>query len=79
MRPQMTPSSSKALEDRRFRWVNSFGRLRPGDSAQQAKAGLQPRFHQMLEWEVQQKESAKTAPLPKQKFLKRWVDVLPAA
>src|SRR6185312_8941782 len=28
--------------DRRQRWVNAYGRLKPGESLDQAKAGLQP-------------------------------------
>ncbi len=67
------------LEDRRFRWVNAYGRLKPGITAQQATAGLQPLFRQMLEMEVQQKEFAKAAPIVKQNFLKMWIDLLPAA
>src|SRR5712692_9702613 len=44
------------LKERRNRWVNAFGRLKPGVSQQQAKAALQPFMHSMLESEVQQKE-----------------------
>jgi hypothetical protein len=43
------------LENRRGRWVNVFGRLKPGVSLTQAKASLQPLFHSILEMEVQQK------------------------
>src|SRR5258708_801513 len=70
---------STRLESRRFRWVNAFGRLKPGVTMQQAKAGLQPLFHQYLEMEVQQKEFAKSAPLTRQKFLKMWIELLPAS
>src|SRR5439155_8679037 len=79
MRPQIAPTSFFTLENRRSRWVNAFGRLKPGTSMQQARAGLQPLFHQMLEMEVQQKEFAKAAPLTKQNFLKMWIDLLPAS
>src|SRR3989441_1188414 len=37
------------LKERRNRWVNAFGRLKPGVSQQQAKAALQPFMHSMLE------------------------------
>src|SRR5437016_812452 len=37
------------LKERRNRWVNAFGRLKPGVSEQQAKAALQPFMHSMLE------------------------------
>src|SRR5256886_17623714 len=39
------------LKERRNRWVNAFGRLKPGVSQQQAKAALQPFMHSMLEME----------------------------
>ncbi len=64
---------------RRGRWVNAYGRLKPGVSLDQAKAGLQPLFHQMLEMEVQQAAFAKADPLRKEAFLKMWLDLLPAS
>ena len=38
--------------ERRQRWVNVYGRLKPGVSLEQAQAGLQPLFHQIIEGEV---------------------------
>ncbi|HEX4750247.1 MAG TPA: ABC transporter permease [Bryobacteraceae bacterium] len=67
------------LNERRFRWVLAFGRLKPGVSLKQAKASLQPFFHQILETEVKQKEFAKASPYMKQQFLRMWLDLLPAA
>src|SRR5580704_3968724 len=67
------------FKSRRGRWVNVFGRLKAGEKEQQAKAALQPFFHQMLEMEVQQKEFATTAPETRQRFLTMWIDLLPAA
>ncbi len=40
------------MYDRRQRWVNVYGRLKPGVSIEQAQAGLQPLFHQIIEGEV---------------------------
>jgi predicted permease len=71
--------SGNNLTNRRARWVNAYGRLKPGISMQQAKSGLQPLFHQMLEMEVQQQEFAKASPYRKDQFLKMWLDVLPAS
>jgi predicted permease len=79
MEKQVQSNDFARLNDRRTRWVQAFGRLKPGVSLQQAKAGLQPQFHQMLEMEVREKAFAKAAPLTKQNFLKMWLDVLPAA
>ncbi len=70
---------TEALNNRRFRWVLTFGRLKPGVNLKQAKASLQPQFHQILNMEVKQKEFAKTSPYLKQQFLKMWMDVLPGS
>jgi predicted permease len=67
------------LKNRRNRWVNAYGRLKPGVTMEQAKAGLQPLMHQMLEMEVQDKEFAHASPETKQAFLRMWLDMLPAA
>ena len=66
------------LNDRRYRWVTAFGRLKPGISVAGAKASIQPFFHQILNMEVQQKEFAKASPEMKKGFLKMSMDVLPA-
>ncbi len=67
------------LNDRRSRWIRAYGRLKTGEPLEQAKAGLQPLFHQMLAMEVQQKAFAKAAPRTKSDFLAMTLDVLPAA
>jgi predicted permease len=53
--------------------------LKPGVTLPQAKAALQPYFHQMLEMEVQQKEFSRSAPEVREQFLRMWVDLLPAS
>jgi predicted permease len=67
------------LKGRRGRWVNVYGRMKPGVTLQQAKASLQPLMHQMLDMEVQDKAFSKAAPETKQAFLKMWLDLLPAS
>src|SRR5712671_5340613 len=64
------------LKERRNRWVNAFGRLKPGVSQQQAKAALQPFMHSMLEMEVQQAAFAHASKFDRDEFLKCWIDVL---
>ena len=75
------PPGRKFLElnDRRRRFVQVFGRLKPGLTREQAKAGLQPLFHQVLEMEVQQSAFATASVYTKQQFLKMWMDVLPGS
>jgi predicted permease len=67
------------LNDRRFRWVEVFGRLKPGITIEKAQAGLQPLFHQILEMEVQQQPFAKASPFVKREFLKMWMQVMPGS
>src|SRR6266852_4558684 len=67
------------LNNRRRRFIQVFGRLKPGMTLQRAKAGLQPLFHQILEMEVQQADFAKASVYTKQQFLKMWMDVLPGS
>jgi predicted permease len=78
MRGQIGSRTFNPINDRRSRWVQAYGRMKPGMTREQAKAGLQPLFHQMLEMEVQQKEFSRAAALTKQNFLKMWLDLLPA-
>jgi predicted permease len=67
------------LKDRRQRWVNAFGRLKPGVSREQAKASLQPFMHSMLEMEVKEKAFAHASPYDREQFLKCYIDVLPGS
>ncbi|HYX00347.1 MAG TPA: ABC transporter permease, partial [Candidatus Elarobacter sp.] len=67
------------LKERRNRWVNAFGRLKPGVSQQQAKAALQPFMHSMLESEVQLPAFSRASKYDRDEFLKCWIDVLPGS
>ena len=67
------------LNNRRRRFIQVFGRLKPGMTLERAKAGLQPLFHQILEREVQDAAFAKASPYSKQQFLKMWMDTLPGS
>src|SRR5438876_7161851 len=52
LKAQMTPNWDD-MDNRRSRWVNVFGRLKPGVTRQQALGIVQPFFHGLLEQEVQ--------------------------
>ena len=67
------------MKDRRWRWVNAFGRLKPGITAKQAKASLQPFFHSMLEMEVKEPAFRNASAYDRQQFLKNIIDVLPGS
>jgi predicted permease len=68
-----------SMKNRRGRWVNVFGRLKPDVTMTQAKAALQPFFHQILQMEVQEKDFATAAPETKKAFLSMHLDLLPAS
>jgi predicted permease len=67
----------KPFDNRRHRWVNVFGRLKPGTGLREANASLAPLYHRTLEMEVQQKEFAHATPYARQQFLKGTLDAMP--
>jgi predicted permease len=77
MEAQVSPQFAEfySMKNRRGRWVNVFGRMKPGVTITQAKAALQPYFHQMLEMEVREKDFGSAAPETRQSFLKMWMDL----
>ncbi|MBZ5624294.1 MAG: ABC transporter permease [Acidobacteriia bacterium] len=79
MKKEMTPGPWYSLNDRRGRFTQAFGRLKPGMTLESAKGGLQPLFHQILQMEVQDKEFATATDYTKQQFLKMWMNLLPAS
>jgi predicted permease len=79
MQPDLLPLNPKFLTDRRQRWVNAFGRMKPGVSATKAKASLQPFMHSMLETEVREAAFRNASDFTRQEFLKCFIDVLPGS
>jgi putative ABC transport system permease protein len=80
MQREMMPWGNKdMLTNRRNRWVNVFGRLKPGVSVEQAKASLQPSMHSMLEMEVKEEAFRNASPYDREQFLKSRMDLLPGA
>jgi predicted permease len=78
MKAQMTPNWDD-VDNRRSRWVNVFGRLNPGVTREQAKAALQPYFHNILAQEVLDAAFSGTTSYTREQFLKGQVDLLDAA
>jgi predicted permease len=76
MKAQMTPLWD-ALKDRRTRFVNAFGRLKPGVTRVQAKASLQPFFKSILDMEVKEAAFSHASAEARGAFLKNVLDVLP--
>jgi putative ABC transport system permease protein len=79
MQRQFMDVTEDWFNNRRQRWVNAFGRLKPGVTQEQAKAALQPFMHSMLEMEVQEPAFSQASTFVRQEFLKCWIDVLPGS
>jgi predicted permease len=79
MRPQLLPLLGEQLDfnNRRSRWVNVFGRLKPGISRQQAQPPLQTYFHSILEMEVKEAAFNPAPAEVRARFVKGVLDVLP--
>jgi predicted permease len=73
------PPGLELLKDRRSRWVNVFGRLRPGVTAARAKAALGPVFRHILETEVKEAAFRNASTYTRAQFLKMTMDVLPGS
>ena len=78
MKKQMTPGWN-ALDDRRSRWVQVFGRLKPGVTPEQAKAALNPFYKALINDEVQQEAFSNATKYTREQFLRSYLEVLPGA
>jgi putative ABC transport system permease protein len=67
MKPQVTPGWND-LDNRRSRWLNIIGRLKPGVSLQQAEAGINPLWHSL------RTEELKSIPARSEQFRQRFVE-----
>jgi len=78
----MTPALRPGFDDmfnRRQRWVNVYGRLKPGFTIDRAKAGLQPLFHQIINDEVKMPAFRNATSYRRDKFLQMYIDVMPGS
>jgi predicted permease len=78
MQPQLGPSWLQR-DGRRFRWVQVFGRLRDGMSAERAQAGLQPFYSSILRSEAADKAFASASAETTRQFLLGRLHVTSAA
>jgi predicted permease len=79
MQQEVVIVPTSMLTDRRTRWVNVFGRLKPGVTQTQAKASLAPFVHSMLEMEVREAAFSHASAYDREQCLKCWIDVLPGS
>jgi predicted permease len=78
MKKQATPEWDKLL-DRRTRWMQVIGRLRPGVTREQAQAGLQPWFKSMLDEDTRREGFPLVTATQRAEFLASTLVVTPAA
>lgn len=78
MKKQLTPGWD-ALKDRRTRWLQVFGRLKPGITPEQSKAALQPIYKSIIQGEVQQEAFSNASKYSRDQFLSSTIEVLPGA
>src|SRR3984893_11717455 len=78
MKPLMTPGWDEIV-DRRSQWIQMFARMKPGYTLQSTKASLQPLLSQILQYELIQPEMRDTTPYYRERFLKRQIQMDPAA
>jgi predicted permease len=67
-----------ALMDRRTRWMQVLGRLRPGLTVTQAQAGLQPWFQAMLDEDTRRPGFPRITAERRQRFLASRIELSPA-
>ena len=67
------------LLNRRARWLQVLGRLRPGVTLAQAQAGLQPWFKAMLVEDMHRPEFPKVTAERRERFLSSTIEITPAA
>jgi predicted permease len=79
LQPALKIQRPGVLTNRRVRWVNAFGRLRPGVDLGQARAGLAPLMRSMLEKEVREPAFNRASSQTRLQFLTCWIDLLPGS
>ncbi len=79
MRGKLVAGGLDQLDDRRTRYVNVFGRLKPGVTMERAKVVLQPFFHGLRERETKEPAFRNASVYTREQFLKGTLDLLPAA
>jgi predicted permease len=75
MKAQITPAWN-ALDQRLYQWVRVFGRLRPGLTADQARAGLEPVFRAQLRLDLDDPDFKDAPPTVRERYLENRLTLL---
>ena len=78
MKAQLTPGWN-ALDQRLYRWVKVFGRLKPGVSPDQAQASLSPSYKSLVEIDLTDPDFVRAAPETRRRYAANRVEIVPAA
>ena len=78
MKREATPDFDWLL-NRRGRWLHVFGRLKPGTTAQQSQAALQPWFNAMLHADTRREDWPRVTADQERRYLRASLEVLPAS
>ena len=76
---EVVPHLRDPLTNRRQRWVNAYGRLKPETAPEHAEASLQPFFHGMLEMEIREPAFRNAEESIRRRFLKNIIKVIPGS
>jgi len=80
MKPALiTFGGDYTLDNRRGKWVQAYGRLKPGLTARHAEAGLEPLFKSIIEWETAQPDFRRASPQASKEYMRATLRVHPAA
>jgi predicted permease len=74
MKAQLTPGWN-ALDDRIYRWVRVFARLRPGVTREQARVALQPYYRSLLELDLNTRRFAGASQTNRERYLENQIQV----
>jgi predicted permease len=78
MQRAITPTLD-ILQDRQFRWLNLFGRLKPGEGIAQAQAATAVAYHRILQSEAATLSGIFRSDRGRQEFLNHTLELRPAA
>jgi predicted permease len=78
MKPQVTPAFN-GLDDRLYRWVRAFARLRPGVTHEQARIALEPHFRSLLQLDLNARGFASASQRNRDQYLKNQLQIVDAS